>query len=101
MKLSEMSTEKAMVCMAQITPSVRSILEHPQVARMIAEKQRPDKKQLTDILLALVKEKKTELLTVLSAMTEKTTDAIMAQPLELTLKDISTTIDADLLSFFI
>lgn len=113
MKLSELSTDRALDVLCELTPYVSNICEDGSVVGVIGEKISIDKSmniygqfatfigQMSKAAPILLKTHRVDVYGILSVMNERSVDEIAAQPITDTIQQIKEVFrDTDLLSFF-
>lgn len=105
MKLSEMSTQQAAACMADIAAPVETIMGHPQMAEMLNN----GVKTLTvssmigmiaRFVPVFLRDYYSETVRIISTLTGKSVTEINRQPVKTTIADVRSVWDEDLKDFF-
>lgn len=105
MKLSEMSTQQAAACMADLAAPVETIMNHPKVSEWLDSR---DKNLTTTSMIGMIarfipvflRDYYDETVRIISALTGKSAKEISCQPIKTTIADVSSVWDEDLQDFF-
>lgn len=106
MKLSEMSTQAAAACMAELAPHIGNIIKNKDVKKYLKLYSESEMTldtfgdMLIDMLPALLRDQFVDVTSVLAILTGKTAEAISAQPIKATIADVKSSLDRELVSFF-
>ena len=103
MKLSEMSTEKALEVMANMLPAVSRVMSNEKVAALFAPDKGKDQngiKFFFDLAVTLLKECKDDAAEIIGVLCDKTTEQVKKQNILVTAKDITSCYDKELADFF-
>lgn len=106
MKISEMSTQKAAACLAELVAPMAVIVKNPTVKEYFekAKNQEATPDLFADALSVLMpvflRDHYNEVAKVLSILTGKTITQINDQPIRQTIADAKEVFDGDLVSFF-
>ena len=104
MKLSEMSTDKAMEVMANMIPAISRVIDNPKVSGLFERK--PDDtstagiKFFVNVATVLLKECKADAAEIIGLLCDKTTEEVCSQNLLVTMKDVMSCYDKELIDFF-
>lgn len=103
MKLSEMSTDKAMAVMANMLPAVSRMMSNEKVAALFApdkDKEENGIKFFFDMAMTLLKECKDDAVEIIGVLCDKTAEQVKKQNILVTAKDIMGCYDKELADFF-
>lgn len=103
MKLSEMSTDKAMEVMANMLPAISRVMANKKVAVLFAPdngKETDGIKFFFDMAMTLLKECKDDAAEIIGILCEKTAEQVKKQNFLVTAKDIMGCYDKELADFF-
>lgn len=103
MKLSEMSTDKALEVMANMLPAVSRVMSNEKVAALFApdkDKEQNGIKFFFDLAVVLLKECKDDAAEIIGALCGKTAEQVKKQNILVTAKDIMGCYDKELADFF-
>lgn len=105
MKLSEMSTQQAAACMADLAAPVETIMSHPKVAEWLDN--RNQNLTVTSMIGMIarfipvfLRDYYSETVRIISTLTGKPVSAINTQPIKTTIADVRDVWDEDLKDFF-
>ena len=106
MKLSEMNTQKAAACLAELALPIAVLAKNPAVKQYI-DKAKNNEATISlaidafaSLLPVFLRDHYQEMIKVLSILTEKSVKEIDEQTMKQTLADIKDVFDGDLQSFF-
>ena len=114
MKLSELSTDRALDVLCELTPCIYNITSDKEVVDSVSKVIRADLKEtsvygqylmiadrIVDVLPLLLKNHRADIYGILSTLNEKTVPEIASQPVRDTIRQAQEVFqDEDLLSFF-
>ena len=106
MKLSEMSTQAAAACMAELVAPLSTLAKNPAVKKFMKKSQNKEADfnlfidAVSALLPTFLRDNYGETVKVLAILTGKTAEVIDAQPALQTIADAKEVFDGDLVSFF-
>lgn len=106
MKLSEMSTQKAAACMAELCAPMSAMVKNPVVKEYFDKAKNNEVNMdlavdaFSVLLPVFLRDHYVEVAKVLSILTGKSQKEINEQPIKQTISDAKNVFDGDLLSFF-
>lgn len=105
MKLSQMSTEKAMETMANLLPAISHVMENPKVVALMTDAANQDTeasgmKFFFSVATTLLHECKEDALEIVAILCDKSAEKVRQQTILATAKDIMSCYDKELIDFF-
>lgn len=105
MKLSQMSTEKAMETMANLLPAISHVMENPKIVSLMADAEKETTetgvmKFFFSLVNALLRECKEDALEIVAILCDKPAEKVRQQTVIATAKDIMSCYDKELIDFF-
>lgn len=106
MKLSEMSTKQAAVCMVEIAAPMGAIAKNATMMEWLqkvnAEKreQRSALQMITELIPVLLRDNYDDVIHIVAVLCDKTKEEVDKQPVKQTIADVKASLDGELLDFF-
>lgn len=105
MKLSQMSTDKAMETMANMIPAISRVMENSKVTALISAAGKENDEQSSikfffSVVNVLLRECKADALEMVAILCDKSPEAVSEQTIITTAKDIMSCYDKELMDFF-
>ena len=106
MKLSEMPTNQAAICLADLAIPAEKIVSHPNVDDLINSSGNTSMsltdyiKMVLQLIPVLLRDYYSELIRVVAILTGKSEEEVNKQPIKATIEDVRNFWDEELLNFF-